>query len=121
MSNTTRKKKLFNLSMGAIFVVSLLIISVPTIQAEERVHTISVGTILDHNHHLLEGTTLGSILKVSPDREVRILYRQAEVFLQEAKKAHEFGDNIKARTLASKSINIIYDADRTHYKLETSD
>ncbi len=89
-----------------------------TIAPTEQTHAmISAGSVLQHNKHLLDNTTIGKDLKTSPTQRVKNLYKMAYNFFIEATDAHKSGQERKAKELAHKSINIFYAADKAHYNL----
>jgi hypothetical protein len=106
-------------------VIMFLLVSASTIQAEqitiaptEQTHAmISAGSVLQHNKHLLNNTTIGEDLKASSTQRVKSLYKMAHDFFLEATDAHRSGLERKAKELAHKSISFFYAADKAHYNL----
>jgi len=82
---------------------------------QQTVQTVSVAELLEHNKRLLEGTTIGAVLRTSSNKEASALYYKAMDLAALANEAHQKGSSDWARSLVSKSTHKIYAADAAHW------
>jgi hypothetical protein len=78
---------------------------------------VSTWAVLEHNRRLLDGTTIGDVLKKTTNSQARHHYTQARWLYDKAIITYQSGQEELARDLAFQSIHAIYKSDRLHYNL----
>jgi len=101
--------------MRNLLIGGLLLIVAGLANAEDY---IPVMDHITHTERLLDETTIGEDLQVSPNVKVEELVKQARQLLAKAKVAYHNGRHYRARRYALGATRIIYEADRIFYKIQ---
>ena len=77
---------------------------------------VSTDTVIRFGRTLLERSTVAQKLKHSGDVSEKAHYENAVGIYEQARKAYEFGDDVKARKLALQAIQVIASSVPRHYR-----